>query len=367
MGCPSDALGSIAKIFESCFSRCFGESGWTFSLVMGNDNSTMPFEPKESCGGYNVTVAFIADDDFRNFTGRHLVEDVEFYPINTFSFFNAFVLFCLQGLIFKPISRLLRNRFLWYKETFYPRDKLFNNSPIARIQTESLHPFGDSSHANAQPMMNIDSANERKEARLPIWARFLQNNVMCFCDPLFVLYHTLFHVAHFVYLLVHMLNCGGYDFADADHPCYFAGKPWLQYQAFYLRFVLSGNPTFFSLFLLSCFVHEGGVLVGFNLTAFYKHKLHGVCLLVNIVLLLPAILTHSIPMIIVYSPFIILLCVFLSVFVVSLTRLLNYLWDTVDCCARACDGRAILLVIQIIMKVTGATPLSRIESIVVFA
>jgi hypothetical protein len=189
---------------------------------------------------------------------------------------------------------------------------------------------------------------------------------MCFCDPLFVLYHTLFHVAHFVYLLVHMLNCGDYDYADAEHPCYFAGKPWLQYQAFYLRFVLSGNPTFFSLFLLSCFVHEGGVLVGFNLTVFYKHKWHGVCLLINIILLLPAILTHSIPMIIVYSPFIIALCVCLSVFVVALTRLLNYLWDTVDCCAHACDGRAILLVIQIIMKVTDAAPLSRIEKIVVF-
>ena len=53
--------------------------------------------------------------------------------------------------------------------------------------------------------------------------------------------------------------------------------------------------------------------------------------------------------------------------VVSLTRILNYLWDTVDCCARACDGRAILLVIQIIMKVTDAAPLTRIENNVVFA
>lgn len=311
---------------------------------MGN-NSSLPFEPKDSCGVYNVTVAFIADKEFFNITGIRLITDNAFYPINTFSFFNAFILFCLQGLIFKPVSSFIKHRSSWYKETFYSRDKRYNDTNMAHMHEDSLQP------ANSQPFLHADSEADNGQQPLPFWARFLQNNVMSFCDPLFVIYHTLFHVAHYAFLLWRVLTCED-DGSGYNTSCHFTGKPWLLYESFYIRVALSGSPVFFSLFLMSCFVHEGGVLVGFNLKVFHKHKLHGVCLLINSLLLLPAIITHSIPMAIVYSPFIIALCLCLSAAVVSLTWLLNYFWDNVSCCSRACDGRAILLIMQIIMKVT---------------
>jgi hypothetical protein len=149
-------------------------------------------------------------------------------------------------------------------------------------------------------------------------------------------------------------------------------RPWLLYQAVYLRFVLSGCPTFFSLLLFSCFVHDGGVLVGFNLNVFKRFKWHGLCLFINALLLLPAIISHSIPMIIVYtapraiiqtifgfklcrfrrySPFIIALCICLAAAVMSFTWLLNYVWENLRCCSSLCDGRAMLLIMQVVMKV----------------
>ena len=98
---------------------------------------------------------------------------------------------------------------------------------------------------------------------------------MCFCDPLFAAYHTLFHAAHFVFLLLKVLPTSHLT-PHTSHlllkvlvcdrsqaviipACNFTSS-WLLYQAFYMRFLLSGSPTFFSLLLLSCFVHEGGAL-----------------------------------------------------------------------------------------------------------
>ncbi len=146
-----------------------------------------------------------------------------------------------------------------------------------------------------------------------------------------------------------MLHC---DIDDGENPaCAFDNRPWLLYQAFYLRFLLSGCPTFFSLLLFSCFVHEGGVLVGFNLSVFKRFKWHGLCLLINTLLLLPAIISHTIPMIIIYAPFIIALCLCLAALVLSLTWVMNYVWDNIPCCSSFCDGPAMLLIMQLIMKV----------------
>jgi hypothetical protein len=176
---------------------------------------------------------------------------------------------------------------------------------------------------------------------------------MCFCDPLFAAYHTLFHVSHFVFLLLKVLVCDTSQ-SGIIPSCTFT-SPWLIYQAFYIRFLLSGSPTFFSLLLLSCFVHEGGVFVGFEIRAFIRFKWHGLCLLVNAMLLLPPIITHSIPMIIVYSPFIILFCLFAAAAVFAMTWFMNFAWENAACCSRTCDGRAMLLVMQMAVKVLDVT------------
>jgi hypothetical protein len=68
-------------------------------------------------------------------------------------------------------------------------------------------------------------------------------------------------------------------------------------------------------------------------------------------LLLPAIITHSIPMLVVYSPFVLALCLSLAAAFLSLTWILNQIWENLSCCSQRCDGRAILLVMQVIMKV----------------
>jgi hypothetical protein len=306
---------------------------------MGNVTSV-----DESCGNYNVTVSVLSFDFLNN--GSIVLQDQPFYPINTFSFFNAFILFCIQGFVFKPLSRLLKQHFPRYKATFYPGDKSFKNAAIARMQEES-------SHAASKPFIEISerSLNVAEQKPMPRWALFLQNNVMCFCDPLFAFYHTLFHTAHFVYLFVDVLHCVDGDGDGAKIACPFREHPWILYQAFYLRFILSGCPTFFSLLLFSCFVHEGGVLVGFNIMVFRRFKWHGLCLFANALLLLPAVVTHSVPMLIVYSPFIIALCLCLAGVVMFSTWLMHYLWENVRWCSNFCDGRALLLVMQVIMKV----------------
>lgn len=315
-----------------------GGNRWLLTLM---DNEPSIDEP---CGNYNVTVSVLALDFFNN--GSIVLQDRPFYPINTFSFFNAFILFCIQGLVFKPLSRLLKQHFPLYKSTFYPGDKLFKNAAIARIQDGSSigasKPFIDA---------NERSLDVEEQTPMPRWALFFQNNVMCFCDPLFAFYHTLFHCAHFVYLLVYVLQCIDGDGDGRNVACPLRDNPWILYQAFYLRFILSGCPTFFSLLLFSCFVHEGGVLVGFNIMVFKRFKWHGLCLLINALLLLPAVVTHSVPMLIVYSPFIIALCLCLAGVVLFATWLMHYLWENVRCCSNVCDGRALLLVMQVIMKV----------------
>ncbi len=163
------------------------------SIIMGNVNGTSA-DFEDSCGSYNVTVAVFVPELSAS------LNDTPFYPINTFSFFNAFVLFCLQGLIFKPISRLLKKHFQTFKSTFYPGDKVFKNEAIARMQNS----VEDSLQAASKPFLEISGKSKPYDSppALPRWARFLQNNAMCFCDPIFAFYHTLFHVAHFVYLLV---------------------------------------------------------------------------------------------------------------------------------------------------------------------
>jgi hypothetical protein len=52
-----------------------------------------------------------------------------------------------------------------------------------------------------------------------------------------------------------------------------------------------------------------------------------------------------------YSPFIIALCICLAAAVMSCTWLLNYLWENLRCCSSVCDGRAMLLIMQVVMKV----------------
>jgi hypothetical protein len=73
---------------------------------MGNATS-VPLD--DQCGAYNVTVAAaeLNPTPFFNIT-EALQRDTPFYPVNTFSFVDAFILFCIQGLIFKPISSILK-------------------------------------------------------------------------------------------------------------------------------------------------------------------------------------------------------------------------------------------------------------------
>lgn len=308
--------------------------------MMGNTT----FPSSLHCGTCNVTVAFMDSNPFLN--SSLPVLDNSFYPINTFSFFNAFILFCIQGLIFKPISRILKRRSGWYKATFYPGDKLFNNDIIAHVQRDSESMTSTAS----KPFLSIDSENHSQQRPQPAWAVFLLNNVMCFCDPLFAACHTVFHLIHFCYLVERVLVCN-HDGDDTEASCFFVGRPWLLYQSLYIRFVMSGCPTFFSLFLFSCSVHEGGVFVGFKIRTFKRFKWHGLCLFINFLLLLPAIITHSIPMLVVYSPFVLALCLSLAAAFLSLTWILNQIWENLSCCSQRCDGRAILLVMQVIMKV----------------
>ena len=178
-----------------------------------------------------------------------------------------------------------------------------------------------------------DDANAGGEQQQPMprWTQFLQNNVMCFCDPLFVAVHTMYHLAHFCYLAIRYLSCSGQP-VGIMHPhldimCQFGGKPWLAYEELYLSFVLSGSPTFTFVLLFSCFIHEGGVFVGVSLATFKRFKWHGICLALNLALLLPPIITHSIPMIVIYSPFVLALCACLAALVLGSTWLMNYLWD----------------------------------------
>jgi len=242
---------------------------------------------------------------------------------------------------------------------------------------------------------------------------FSHTPTMCFCDPLFVAVHSLYHLSHFCYLVIKYTSCVGQP-VGSRHPqlhitCQFGGKPWLAYQELYLSthprtlppppshpppspspfpgFVLSGSTTFTFLLLFSCFVHEGGVFVGVGLATFKRFKWHGVCLCLNLALLLPAIITHSIPMIVVYSPFVIALCAGLALSVLACTWLMNFLWERsgeramcvcmcICLCLLAaptphavsalnasrvmrsgcfgCDGRAMLLLMQIVMKVLAA-------------
>ena len=164
---------------------------------MGNATSTDSEYDYFACKSrYNITIASSSVNLFSNDTDIILSDDPSL-PVNTFSFFNAFVLFCIQGLIFKPISALLKRRYPGYKSTFYPGGKLFKNVAVARMQDETLR-------AASTPFLDISNSPTSVAAQkpLPWWASFLQNNVMCFCDPLFAFYHTLFHVAHFVYILV---------------------------------------------------------------------------------------------------------------------------------------------------------------------
>jgi hypothetical protein len=74
---------------------------------MGNATS-VPLD--DQCEAYNVTVAAAQLNPtplFFNITEAPQ-RDTPLYPVNTFSFVNAFILFCIQGLIFKPISSLLK-------------------------------------------------------------------------------------------------------------------------------------------------------------------------------------------------------------------------------------------------------------------
>lgn len=101
------------------------------------------------------------------------------------------------------------------------------------------------------------------------------------------------------------------------------------------------------------------MFVGLEIRAFRRFKWHGICLLVNALLLLPPIITHSIPMIIVYLPFILPFCLCLAAAVFAITWFMNFAWENVACCSKTCDGRAMLLMMQIVVKVLDVVAKSR--------
>ena len=76
------------------------------SQNLGNATS-VPLD--NQCGAYNVTVAAaeLNPNPFFNIS-EPLQRDTPLYPVNTFSFVDAFILFCIQGLVFKPISSILK-------------------------------------------------------------------------------------------------------------------------------------------------------------------------------------------------------------------------------------------------------------------
>ena len=69
------------------------------------------------CGDFNITLAFIDNGA--------IVMGSTFFPFNTFAFLDAFVLFVIQGIIFKPISSLIKRRSPWYRANFYTSSKQY--------------------------------------------------------------------------------------------------------------------------------------------------------------------------------------------------------------------------------------------------